>query len=297
MAITAKPPIKSAAQRIWHTPTSRAALYWMIFAVGYTALFYILYLILLHVKTRFITGPFFDVIFRCGVMSYIMILGVAAYSLRARFFHGMPWKAQNWVWAHIWVGIASVMLALLHGDFRYILHFGCDGFSCVTQEYMALPSLYGLIFLVLSGIVGRSLDWWQTRVIAQDASTNGVGIAKAIPARLVELEYIVERLNAGKSDAFKSYCERAISAIGVLPQDVPPIPPDEQADFQSAYTALAERARLAASLQKQRQARTIFKTWRRIHMVLVPVILLIISYHGIAELIRVLLGLIHAKPL
>lgn len=297
MAVSTKTPSKKAVARIWHTPTSKAALYWLLFAVGYTALFYILYLLLLHEKARFFKGPFFDVVFRCGVMSYLMILGVAAYSLRARFFHGLPWKAQNWVWAHMWVGIASIMLALLHADFRYILHFECSGVSCLTDKYLALPSLYGLIFLVFSGIVGRLLDSWQTKMIAQDASTNGVGIAKAIPARLSELEYIIERLNAGKSDAFKQYCERALACVGLLPTDLPALPAQEQADFQRAHAALAEHARLAASLQVQTRARLIFKTWRRIHMVLVPLILLVISYHAIAELIRVLLGLIHTRPL
>ncbi len=297
MAITTNTPPKKVAQRIWHTPTSKAAIYWLIFAAAYSALFYMLYLIVLHAKTRLITGPFFDVVFRCGVMSYIMILAVAAYSLRARFFHGMPWKAQSWVWAHMWVGIASILLALLHADFRYILHFNCNGLSCVTDEYWALPSLYGLIFLVVSGIVGRLLDRQQTQVIAEEASTNGVGIAKAIPGRLVELEYIVERLSAGKSEAFKNYCERALKSVGMLPADVPAIPPREQADFQSAHAALADHARLVASLQRLNRARKIFKTWRTIHMVLVPLILLIISYHGIAELIQILLGHIHAKPL
>lgn len=296
MAITTKTTEKKGA-RIWHTPTSKAALYWLLFAAVYTVVFYVLYLILLHQKTRLITGPFFDVIYRCGVMSYIMILGVAAYSLRTRFFHGLPWKAQDWVWAHIWVGITSILLALLHGDFRYILHFDCGGVSCVTDKYLALPSLYGLIALVLSGGVGRLLDMWQARVIAQDASTNGVGIAKAIPARLSELELVVERLNAGKSDAFKQYCERGIASVGQLPPDVPPLPATEQADFQSAQAALAEHARLAASLQAQTRARLILKWWRRIHTLLAPLILLIISYHAIAELVRVLLGLIHTKPL
>jgi hypothetical protein len=297
MAISSKAPAKKAATRIWHTPTSKAALYWLLFAAAYTALFYILYLLLLHEKGRFFQGPFFDVIFRCGVMSYIMILGVAAYSLRARFFHGLPWKAQSWVWAHMWVGIASVLLALLHGDFRYILHFDCAGTACVTDKYLALPSLYGLIFLVFSGGIGRLLDTWQTKVIAQDASTNGVGIAKAIPGRLSELEFVIERLNAGKSEAFKLYCERAITNVGLLPAGIPELPPQEQADFQTAHSALTEHARLLASLHVQTRARQIFKLWRRIHMVLVPLILLIISYHAVAELIRVLLGMIHTKPL
>lgn len=293
MAIPAKPALPGMAKRLWHTPTSKAALAWLIFAAGYTALFYILYLLLLHVKSRMITGPFFDVIFRCGVMSYIMILGVAAYSLRARFFRGLPWKAQNWVWAHMWVGIASILLALLHGDFRFILHFGCNGMECITDQYLALPSLYGLIFLVFSGIIGKLLDRWQTSVISEDARSNGVGIAKALEVRLVELEYGIERLCAGKSDTFKQYCAQALKQVGIVYAEIPTLSLQERTDFQRVHELISEHARLAASLQKQKQALRIFKTWRLVHMVLVPLILLIISCHAIAELVLILHGQIH----
>jgi hypothetical protein len=295
--VVSKPAAKTRARRLWHTPTSKAAIYWFLFAAVYSAIFYILYLLLLSARTRLTSGPFFDVVFRCGVMSYVMILGVAAYSLRARFFHGLPWKAQDWVWAHMWVGLAALMLGLLHADFRFILHFNCSGFDCVTDKYLALPTLYGLIFLVFSGVIGRLLDRWQTRIIAREASTNGVGIAKAIPARLAELEFIIERLSAGKSDAFKQYCERALTSGTVRPVDIPELSAGEQADSQRAYDALDEYVRLSASQRRQNQARSIFKTWRKVHMVLVPLILLIISYHGIAELVRVLLGQVHAQPL
>lgn len=286
-------PIKQAAPkkigaRLWHTPTSKAARAWLIFAAGYTALFYALYLLLLHDPSRLILGPFYDVIFRCGVMAYLMILGVAAYSLRTRFFHGLPWKAQNWVWAHIWVGIASVLLALLHADFRFILHFECTGIDCITREYFALPSLYGLIFLVVSGIFGKLLDQWQTRMIAEDAASNGVGIAKAIEEHLVEQEYRIERFCAGKSEAFKQYCAQALKQPGTLYVSTPTLPPQEQHDFQLASELLSEYARLAGSLRKQKQAHMLFKTWRYVHMILVPLILLIISYHAVGELIQIL---------
>lgn len=291
MALPAKQAApQKAVARIWHTPTAKTALAWLIFAAGYTLIFYILYFILLQAKARVFLGPFFDVTFRCGVMAYIMILGVAAYSLRTRFFHGLPWKAQSWVWAHVWVGIAAMLLALLHADYRFVLHFDCSGLSCVTEKYLAMPSLYGLIFLALGGVAGKLLDRWQTRVIAEDAASNGVGIAKSIDTRLSELELQIERLCAGKSEMFKGYCAQALQQRGQLALATPPLPPPEQRDFQLVYGLLAEHVRLTASLTRQRQAHTIFKTWRRVHMVLVPLILLIITYHGVAELIRILHG-------
>lgn len=290
MAVTIKPrkggasPRPSEIRRMWHTPTSKAALYWFLFAATYCLIFYVLYAVFFN--AHIFTGPWFDRVFRAGVMSYIAILLVAAYSLRTRFFHNLPWKAQNWVWMHMALGIAAVLLALLHADYAFVLHWDCTGQqNCFTAHYWGMPALYALIFIATSGVVGRLIDKWQTRVIAKDASANGVGIAKAITGRLLELEYIVERFSAGKSEPFKAYSAQAIESVGELPGELPRLSPNEQADFQGAYQALQEHARLAGSLRRQQRAQAIFRTWRNIHMVLVPLALIIITYHGVAELL------------
>ncbi len=293
MATTASStPEKSAFRRIWHTPTSKAALYWSLFGIVYAAIFYLLYAVLFN--AHIFTGPWFDRVFRAGVFSYVMIIAVAAYSLRTRFLHGLPWKAQNWVWMHIWLGVSAVLLALLHADFRFILHGYCTDLSCVTAHYWGMPALYGLIFIAGSGVIGRLLDMWQTRVIARDASTNGVGITKAIKVRMEELTYIIERFSAGKSEPFQQYCLQAMQSVGQVPQPLPALERHEQPDFQQAYVVLQDHARLAASLQQQQRASTIFRVWRRIHMALVPLFLIILTYHAVLELIVNVLHLVKA---
>src|SRR5260370_16387650 len=222
-----------------------------------------------------------------------MIVAVSAYALRTIVIRSLPWKSQNWVWMHIWLGIAAVLLVMLHADFGFVVNGYWVSLRCVTDHYWGMASLYGLIFIAVSGGIGRLLDIWQTRVIAHDASTNGVGISKAIKDRLLELEYVVERYSAGKSEPFKQYCAAAMESIGQLPVNLPNLPPKEQADFQRAYEALGEHARLAASLKKQHHAHIIFRSWRYTHMVLVPLALVIITYHAIAEL---LINVLHVLP-
>lgn len=291
MVVTPKQPQHdNTSRRIWHTPTSSAALYWCLFASIYCVVFYVLYFVLL--KAPIFTGPWFDRVFRCGIMSFIMILVVAAYSLRTRLMRSLPWKAQSWVWMHTWLGIAALLLALLHADFRFILHGYCSMLPCVTDHYWAMPALYSLIFIVISGAIGRLIDKVQARTIAREASTNGIGIAKAIKVRLFELECLIERYCAGKSEAFNQYCVLALGSVGRLPKDVPALIPDEHVHFQRVYTILEDHARLARSLKKQNRAHFIFRTWRRVHMALVPLALLIISYHAIMELLTEVFHLI-----
>src|SRR5256885_12276001 len=72
MATTVQSSRPNAWRRMWHTPTSKAALYWLIFAAIYTAIFYVLYAVLFNAPI--FTGPWFDHVFRVGVMSYLLIL-------------------------------------------------------------------------------------------------------------------------------------------------------------------------------------------------------------------------------
>ena len=149
-------------------------------------------------------------------------------------------------------------------------------------------------FLVLSGIAGRLLDYWQARVIARDASTNGIGIARALEEHILELEYTVERLSAGKSEQFKAFCLQALEAVDGLSGKMPILESGEQADFQQAYETLTTRAKLKQSLQKQKRARSIISSWRSVHIVLACVALLIILFHGTMELLTNVLHVI--KP-
>jgi hypothetical protein len=62
------------------------------------------------------------------------------------------------------------------------------------------------------------------------------------------------------------------------------LPVKERADFQRAHDTLLTHARLMQSLQRQRQARVIIRTWRSIHIVLATIAVLVILYHGLMEL-------------
>ena len=203
--------------------------------------------------------------------------------------------ARDWLWMHTWLGITALLIAFLHENYSHILHNYCQNASCLTQSYWGTSALLALLFLVLSGIFGRLLDTWQARVIASDASMNGVGIARALEEHILELEYTVERLSAGKSEQFKAFCLQALEAPGSLPSKMPMLEAGENVDFQRAYETLTARASLEQSLQKQNRARLIIRSWRSVHIVLACLALLIILFHGMMELLINVLHII--KPL
>ncbi len=274
----------SASQRrIWKAPTSRARWYWLAGSLIFYALIVAWYIYAL--KTQQFPNPLVDPLRLFGIISFVLVLLTAAYSLRRRFIRGLPGMVQDWLWMHTWLGISAILIAVLHDNLAYITHdFFPNGLASLTDSYLAASALFALIFLVLSGISGRLLDVWQTRVIAREASGNGVGIVRALEERMLELEYTVERLSAGKSEAFKNYCLYAIEHNG-QGQMLPTLPSTELPDFERACTVIGQRAQLRVSYQRQLRAQRVITVWRSVHIVLACLALVIILYHGIMELL------------
>jgi len=286
MALATRPPVSTqrtrAVGRIWSAPVSPTRWFWLSAALLLTGCIGLLYIVAL--LTQPFPGPLNDPLRGFGIVAFALVLATASYSLRRRFARQLPGKVQAWLWMHTWLGCAAILVALLHENFTHILRDYCQSASCLTNAYGGTSALIALIVLVLSGIAGRLLDRWQARGIAREASTNGVGIVQALEERMLEVEYTIERLCAGKSEAFKQYCLRALENTRT---SIPPsaLEPREQGDFQRAHETLLVYARLARSLAVQRRARLLMRAWRVVHITLATLALLVITFHAVMELL------------
>lgn len=291
MSISTKTSSPQPMRRIWNTPASGARWLWLALSLLLYALIFALYLV--AIKTQAFPGPFNEPLLGFGIIAFLLVLSTAAYSLRRRFARSLPGKAQAWLWMHTWVGIAALLIALLHENFKHVLNNYCQNFSCFTNAYWGTTALLALAVLVLTGIIGRLLDTWQAHDIARDASANGVGIARAIEERVLELEYEVERLSAGKSEPFKEYCLQAINMGAGFNAPAPRLDGREVPDFQRAADTLAARGQFVLSLQRQQRARFIIRTWRYVHISLACLALLVITFHAVMELLINVLHILH----
>ncbi|GCE10780.1 hypothetical protein [Tengunoibacter tsumagoiensis] len=285
MAMMSKRP-GTGLRRVWRVPATSARWYWLAASIALYGALYIWYSYAL--RTQDYPGPLNDPLRLFGIIAFGLVLGTGSYTLRRRFVRALPGKVQNWLWMHIWLGISTILIAFLHDNYAYITHDYCQNLNCLTDTYWAPSALYSLVFLVISGITGRLLDSWQTRLIAHEASSNGVGIVGALEARITELEYTIERLCAGKSATFKQFCQSALQSgqpLLKLTEAIHPIGVAERVDFQRSYEIIIQRSALVISLHKQRRARQIMKIWRTVHMVLASLAVVIISYHAIMELL------------
>jgi len=270
-----------APRKIWAAPTSSARWLWLTGSVLLVLIAGGIYLIAL--KTQAFPGPFSDPLRSLGILAFLMVLATAAYSLRRRFARGLPGKVQNWLWMHTWLGLAALLIALFHENFTHVLHDYCANASCLTEADGGTSALFALIILVLSGLAGRLIDTWQARIIAREASTNGTGIMRAVEERRLELEYTVERLSAGKSEDFKQYCLQALEGNSTLPLPAR-LPAGEEIDFKRAQETLHTYGSLTRSLHQQERARRLIRLWRRFHIIIAILALLVITFHAGLEL-------------
>lgn len=283
MALANKSSIRERpVRRIWKTPGSRWN--WIFLAISACTLGLVFLLYRNAIATQLYPGPYNPPFRQFGVAAFVLVLLVAAYTLRRRFARSLPGKVQNWLWLHIWFGVISVLIACMHDMFQNVTYDFEWTKTRFTEDYFGTSALFALILLVVSGVVGRLLDMWQARVIATEADTNGAGITRSVQDRMFELSLKVERLSAGKSAPFQHFCHEALAWQAELPDSLPVLHPGEIADFKLVYAALEERARLGLSLQLQQRARRIIRVWRYIHIPLACLAMLVISFHSLIEL-------------
>jgi hypothetical protein len=287
MALVNKSPAQQRAlRRIWRTPASK--MNWLFLVLSLITVGWVYLLYRNAIATQLYPGPYNAPFREFGIVSFALVLIVAAYTLRRRFVRSLPGKVQSWLWLHIWFGIISVLIALMHENFQNITHDLEWTKLRFTEYYFGTSALFALILLVVSGVIGRLLDIWQARVIATEADTNGVGINRSVEDRLFELSLTIERLSAGKSAHFQQFCQQALQSQDALHESPPALAPREVSDFQRVYNALGERERLGLSLQRQQRARLIIRVWRYIHVPLACLSVLVIGYHSVIELYKML---------
>ena len=290
MALAIKPKTP-ARQSIWRVPRSKASWQWLLLSILLYGVIFAWYLSAIH--TQSFPGPSAEPLRTFGIIAFVLVLATASYSLRRRFVRGLPGKVQDWLWMHTWIGITALLIAFLHENYAHIFHDYCTDLSCFTQAEGGTSALFALLFLVVSGLVGRFLDRRQTHIIAQEANTNGVGITKAAEERLLELEYTIERLCAGKSEQFKQYATSILEHQRQLSARMPAISADEQKDLQKLQDILGQYISLRQSLHRQKRAVHTIRVWRSVHIVLACAALIIILFHGVMELLTNVLHLLH----
>ena len=89
-----------------------------------------------------ISGIEITVVYILGLLAVLIIILVMSYSLRKRLARGIPGRLDNWLWAHLYLGILALFIIALHAEFR----FGWN-YSTVAAVLLGL--------VIVTGVIGR----------------------------------------------------------------------------------------------------------------------------------------------
>ena len=115
MALVKKSPVQERKiKRIWKTPGSK--MNWLFLALSMTTLGSVYLLYRTAIATQPYPGPYNAPFRQFGIVSFVLVLAVGAYTLRRRFVRSLPGKVQSWLWLHVWFGITSVHSACMRAS-------------------------------------------------------------------------------------------------------------------------------------------------------------------------------------
>jgi nitrate/TMAO reductase-like tetraheme cytochrome c subunit len=215
-------------------------------------------------------------VYMLGIMSVLLIFFVMTYSLRKRLARGMLGRLDDWLWAHIYLGLLALFIIALHAEFRFSWGY----------------STAGVIFLVLvivTGIVGR---YFYTRVPASIVAEQG-----KVLSQVAEVSKSINDLLVGKSRPF----QKIIGSELNTPSPLTPrpeyweelrvkgeiVPEEEKEDFKKVVGLLEQKAKLEAQSISQLKYMPLFRGWLTVHLLVTAGLIVMIPLHILDDSFRV----------
>ena len=214
-------------------------------------------------------------VYLLGIVAVLLILFVMTYSLRKRLVKGIPGRLDNWLWAHIYLGILALFIIALHAEFR----FGWD-YNTAAVIFLAL--------VIITGVVGR---YFFTRFPSSIASEQ-----EKVISQLDEVKKSINELMAGSSRPFQKiigselntpsplsptqeYWEELLGKGAILQEE-------EKEDFRKAVLLLEQKAKLDAQSVSQLKYKPLFRGWLVAHLVVTGGLIVLIPLHILDDSFR-----------
>lgn len=211
-----------------------------------------------------------------GIIAVLLILFVMTYSLRKRLTRGMPGRLDDWLWAHIYLGLLALFIIALHAEFR----FSWD-YSTASVIFLAL--------IIVTGIAGRyfytrvpaSIAAEQEKVLSQvdgvTKSINDVLVGKSRPFQKI----IGSELNTPSPLSPKPEYWEELRTKGEI------VPEEEKEDFKKVVGLLEQKAILEAQSVSQLKYGPLFRGWLAVHLIVTAGLMVMIPLHILDDSFRV----------
>ncbi len=208
------------------------------------------------------------VVYFFGILAVLIVLFLLTYSLRKRVARSMPGRLDNWLLAHIYLGLLGLFILALHAEFR----FGWN-FSTVGVIFFVLVVVTGIIGRYFYSILPSSISSEQRDILSQVAE-----ITKEIRGLLDEKSRAFQKIIGSELDtpsplsADPDYWEELLSKIEIIAEG-------EREEFKKAVVLLEEKAKLEAESVGQVKYKPLFSSWLTAHIIVTIGLIIIIPLH------------------
>lgn len=229
--------------------------------------------------TLAIPGIEMGTVYALGIVAVLIILFVITYSARKRIARGLPGRLDDWLWAHIYLGLLALFIIALHADFRF------------SWDYHLLGVIL-LILVIVTGILGRI---FYIRIPSK--------ITDEQEDVLSELEEVKKSLNdilIGKTRPFQKIIGSELNTPSPLSPDpgywnelrakgevISIISEEEKGYFEKAVFLLQKKSRLEAQSISQLKYKPYFKGWLFAHLFVTAGLIVMIPFHVLDDTFRV----------
>lgn len=227
-----------------------------------------------------------------GALGTLAILVLLYFGVRKRSYRSTWGTLESWLQSHVYLGLLSAVLILLHTGFRF-------------HDRVALAAFAVLLLVVGSGFWGAVLYTAVPRRLTEVESNL---TAQEVSEQLNQLARTMARLAAGRSAPFQQVCQ------GLLAESVPRplagwkilfgaqlerrgdrgdgpapwaahlarVPPAEQQELRQLLVLSRQRTELHQRFVAEQRYRNLLDVWLYLHVPLSIVLVALVAAHLIA---------------
>jgi len=235
-----------------------------------------------------------------GTLGLLAVLVLLYFGVRKRSYRSTWGTLDGWLQSHIYLGILSAFVILLHTGFRF-------------QDRVAVAAYAALLVVVGSGILGASFYTSVPRRLSEVESdltpaelaaqvkqlAEGMArvaasrsqpfqqvcqglLAESLPGRLAGWRMLFSRAGPGGPAGGAAGARAAGAATAPWAVHLTRVPPEEQEELRQLLVLSRQRNEMLQRLIVQQRYRNLMGAWLYIHLPLSIALLVLIAAHLVA---------------
>lgn len=219
-----------------------------------------------------------------GIAGYLLILLLAFFGIRKRWYRSRFGTLEQWLQSHIYLGLLTLLLLTLHTGGRFN-----DLIAVVTYAITAIVVISGAAGAILYVSVPRMLTEVESELSAEEISDQlnqlGKTMARIASGKSVQFQKIhrslVDDLRPGLLEGWRLLLTSATKRrdAGDLTALIALVPKTEQEDLRQELVVSRQRKELMIRLRYQQRYRNILQAWLYIHVPFTIALLVFAVFH------------------